>query len=1250
MSIKGITLEIDGNTTALTKALASVNTTSRNLQSELKEVERLLKLDPTNTELLAQKQKLLADSIENAKNKLNELKRIQQQAEEQFASGKLGEDKYRALQREVIQAEQSLARLEARAASTGDGLDNTGKKAEDSGKEAADAKSGWQEFGGGLENVGSTAKTVATAVVATAAGILASLTSLVDKTKELRQDLSRLEQNATSTGNSFETVHGQMSKLVALTDETDSSVEALSNIMASGFEDAKIVDVVNALSGAVINFPDTLKIESLADGLQETLATGQATGQFAELIERMGGSLDDFNSSLEEAATAADKQQAALDWLAKSGLAEVNEAYKEANAGMLEAAEAEYELNEAMAGLATVVEPVLTALKSELSDAVNSIVSFVDSGKSVSEINESMAQSDQTLELVDRYNTLQAKLNDSTMSSEELKAAQDELATVKQKLIEVSDGLISATAEESGVFDEQVASLQKMTEAEKSVLESELMLLALNYKNDLQEKTDLNDKYNAALSAQVAAQTKLNEETLKLNQMAADGASEEALSRQASYVESLRVALEGSIFTTTNLEDAVGKLNEKYYESADAVAEDTVAIKQLVANGMKAEDLAVALNMDLDELNAILGENVDAAGESADEINSLGSVMAETTAEAEDLTKIIEETTEAHEAHAKEVDELTSKTELYKKALDEETASGELSLETVEELIKAGYASVLQIDEETGAVTLNTEAFRNLAAAQWTELAAKKAAEKVSLVEELNAEKAAADSLAAANILLGGSELLSTAAKENKIHELEIEIATYTAAAEEIKNYAASIGSAGGASSAAAKTSSDAFKDAIDDIDYALAIGLITEKEYWEQYVALMSEHLEEGSDEWKDANEKLVKHTVDMHKELQKEVDEAYENGELSLAAYLKESERLRDEYLKDNKTAWTDAYDETMDAVEKIQSDRLQDITDDFNDAKDDLLSAQEDLQSKLSGMASLVTTEKVDGESVSTLTNLSEIKAKLQKYNALISGLKGKIPQSMMAYVLGLSIDDAIVAAEMLTNLSPEELLKESQDWTEIQELSEQIAKETYAPQFEELEKGLLESVTGLTDEMTAAGFDLGGDTAANIVAGIVAGIQDGTIDVENAITQMMEAAQAAADTADDAHSPSRKYIAKGLRGAQSYAMGWDKGGEDVRKAVSNALNIAQSSVSEDVARIESAAAAPLGDSVPNVAESISGALDNMAARMSTALTGSVGDGVITQVEEPIYVDGELFFTRTLKVRRQVDAANPTEVNDF
>ena len=110
--IKGITVEIGGDTVGLEKALKDVNKTSRNLQSELRDVQKLLKFDPNNTELMAQKQSLLNKQIETTSDKLKKLKEAEAQVQAQFEKGDIKEEQYRAFQRELQDTEQFLKHTE----------------------------------------------------------------------------------------------------------------------------------------------------------------------------------------------------------------------------------------------------------------------------------------------------------------------------------------------------------------------------------------------------------------------------------------------------------------------------------------------------------------------------------------------------------------------------------------------------------------------------------------------------------------------------------------------------------------------------------------------------------------------------------------------------------------------------------------------------------------------------------------------------------------------------------------------------------------------------------------------------------------------------------------------------------------------------------------------------------------------------------------------------------------------------------
>lgn len=113
--IAGITVEIGGDTTKLSTALKSVNTEIRSTQQQLKDVNSLLKLDPGNTELLVQKQKLLRDAVSETKEKLDALKTAAEQANEKLANGEMSQSQYDALQREIIETEQKLKSLEEQA-------------------------------------------------------------------------------------------------------------------------------------------------------------------------------------------------------------------------------------------------------------------------------------------------------------------------------------------------------------------------------------------------------------------------------------------------------------------------------------------------------------------------------------------------------------------------------------------------------------------------------------------------------------------------------------------------------------------------------------------------------------------------------------------------------------------------------------------------------------------------------------------------------------------------------------------------------------------------------------------------------------------------------------------------------------------------------------------------------------------------------------------------------------------------------
>lgn len=372
--IKGITIEIGGDTTALSKALSGVNKEISTTQKQLRDVERLLKLDPGNVTLLEQKQRLLADSVEQTKQKLDSLKNAEKQVQQQFAQGKVSQAQYDALQREIVATEAELRKAEKAAAETADSVQKIDEKpVEELADAAQDAEKALDQAGGKAQGLASKISTTAGKVSDTfrpattaAVGLAGALYATVPATEELRSDLSKLDANAQDNAVSIDAAREAWRAFAIQSGETDSAVEATSNLLQAGFTESNLQKAVEGLAGAAQRFPDTLKIESLADSLQETLATGQATGAFGELLDRLGIGAENFSAQLAQCTTDAEKQNLALETLSNAGLNDTYNAWAKNNEEMLANQDANLRFQEAMASLAEVVLPLVTTITEKL--------------------------------------------------------------------------------------------------------------------------------------------------------------------------------------------------------------------------------------------------------------------------------------------------------------------------------------------------------------------------------------------------------------------------------------------------------------------------------------------------------------------------------------------------------------------------------------------------------------------------------------------------------------------------------------------------------------------------------------------------------------------------------------------------------------------------------------------------------------------------------------------------------------------
>lgn len=208
--------------------------------------------------------------------------------------------------------------------------------------------------------------------------VISGLQNAVTESREFRSEMSFLQATADKTGASFDQAKDKVKEVYSVLGEQDSAVEGLNNLMTAGFDGDALDKITDQLIGASIQWHDTLKFEGLADGLQETLATGKAVGPFVELLERGGLVAEDFDEGLAKCTTDAEKQNYVLKTLSKLGLAEVTEGYKDSNKELVEGAEAQFEYEEAMAGVGAKVEPVMTTIKQGWADVLTAVLDTSD--------------------------------------------------------------------------------------------------------------------------------------------------------------------------------------------------------------------------------------------------------------------------------------------------------------------------------------------------------------------------------------------------------------------------------------------------------------------------------------------------------------------------------------------------------------------------------------------------------------------------------------------------------------------------------------------------------------------------------------------------------------------------------------------------------------------------------------------------------------------------------------------------------
>lgn len=386
VSYKGLVIRFGGDTTELQGALKQVQKASKDTQSDLRDINKALKFDPGNTELLEQKVRALSAAYSNIERKLDAYKQALAQLESKKQSGaKLTaeeERQYDSLKRAIMQCERQLE-------SYGDDLKATAREAEGSKTALGKVGQAIEDNADKISSAGSKMSSAGTALSGGIVGAAGALSGLAASQEEAIQQSGQLETAWESAGGTAEQASGTYATFYRILGESDTATEASQNLARLTTNERELKQWTDIAAGAYATFGDALPLENLAEAAQETAHTGTVTGGLADALnwstasaEQWSAALvghsaaqDAFNTAVADGQTKEDAFNAALAACGSeqersqlitetlTGLyGEAGKQYQETNADLLASRDAQNEMNKSMQELGEAATPVKTAV------------------------------------------------------------------------------------------------------------------------------------------------------------------------------------------------------------------------------------------------------------------------------------------------------------------------------------------------------------------------------------------------------------------------------------------------------------------------------------------------------------------------------------------------------------------------------------------------------------------------------------------------------------------------------------------------------------------------------------------------------------------------------------------------------------------------------------------------------------------------------------------------------------------------
>lgn len=420
-NIKGINLEIGGSTTKFNKAMKDMSSVTRATQKELDAVNKSLKFDPKNVDLLKQKEELLAKQIEDVRIKVDKMKEAKAKADKEMAKGtEVNQEQYRILVREISAAEGHLKSLE---------------------KQNKEIRKSTNETGKFFVNAGKSILATTGAAVGMGTAATAAMAAAAEGTREYREDMNKLETAFKTGGFTVDAAKKSYEGFYAVLGETDRSVEAVNHLARFVTTEQELAKWSDIAAGVTATFGDSLPIEGLTEAANETVKVGQVTGVLADALNWAGINEDKFNENLKKCNSEKERSELITSTL-DDAYKDAATTYKELNADIIANRKATSESNDQMAKLGASSESVNTKLKDVKSTITAAVLPMI--GK-----------------LADKI---------SGLSEEQiiLLGGIGAVVTAAPKVITTLSSTATGIQELKGVYDKLTASIKAMNVAQKA--------------------------------------------------------------------------------------------------------------------------------------------------------------------------------------------------------------------------------------------------------------------------------------------------------------------------------------------------------------------------------------------------------------------------------------------------------------------------------------------------------------------------------------------------------------------------------------------------------------------------------------------------------------------------------------------------------------------------------------------------------------------------------------------------------------